>query len=209
MQRLIAPIAMAGILASGCGAAATATPTATTTALPTDTPSLAATATATATPAPTADASGSAAASGSLVASGSAVASATAGPTLEPGNQTPPPKLPKGNAGVILKVGDCFDMDAWVVTAGPTPGLTCDLRLNDDLFMEPVNAARLAGKSQATTPTLFDCQAADLGRAPVAPGLNTYLCLRTNAGAIGFVVQREDRPTAPEGRIIVDYWLYK
>jgi hypothetical protein len=197
--RLIAPIAVAGILASGCGATATVAPT--TVASDTALPSASATATTltpTATPTSTPSSTGSGAAG-----SGDVSASPTA--TVDPVDRTAPPKLPKGSAGVVLKAGECFDMDDWVIGPGPN----CDLQIDDKLVMHPVSGAIIASKSQRSAPSLFDCRSADLETAPVAPDLNSYLCLRTSQGTYGFVVQREDRPTAPSGRIVIDYWLYK
>ena len=202
MHRLIAPIAIAGILASGCGGSATTNPG---TAGTSGTPSLGPAVTGT-----------PKAVSSARSTSGAGKASPTpARPaSLAPGDRTAPPTLPRGHVNVIVHEGDCFDLDAWAITP-VAPGATakmpsgCDLHLNDSLFLEPVNGAVIAAKGRKTKPTLFDCQAADLGATLVAPDLDSYLCLRTNARTYGFVVEREDRPTAPAGRIVIDFWLYK
>ena len=199
MHRLIAPIAVAGILASGCGATATVTPT----TVASDTALSSASATATMlTPTSTPTSTPSSTDSG---AAGSGHASASPTATVDPVDQTAPPQLPKGFSGVVLGAGECFDMDAWAIGQGPN----CDLQIDDKLVMHPVSGAVIASKSQRSAPSLFDCRSVDLATAPVAPDLNSYLCLRTSQGTYGFVVQREDRPTAPSGRIVIDYWLYK
>jgi hypothetical protein len=192
MQRLIASMAVAAILASACGASRATLPAGIPgTVSPSTTPELAS---------PTATPSASQA-----NGSGNPLATPTPPASHDPANMTPPPQLPHGFSGVILHGGDCFDMDGWRM--GNTPD--CDLYLDQNLVLAPVNGAVIASKGVEMPPSLFDCREADLVPSPVAPELNSYLCLRTNQGVYGFLVQREDRPTAPAGRIVIDYWLYK
>jgi hypothetical protein len=126
-------------------------------------------------------------------------------PTPELADLFAPNNLPPGYTGVIFKVGDCFDMDLW----GMVHDARCDLRLDANLIVTPLNGALISGHGRLAAPSLHACQADPLLANHLAPNSNIYLCVRTNQGAYGFFVQRPDTPFAEGPRMIFDYWLFK
>jgi hypothetical protein len=186
VQRLIAPIALAGVLASGCGTASATVPILLSgSALPSDTAS----------PSPSVEASPS---------SPAATPSPTVAPSHNPADLTAPPNLPHGYHGVIIGAGECFDLDEMDKLSDSG----CDLYLDDTLVINPRNGTVMAQQGQLLPPSLFECRAAAMVSSPIAPRLDSYMCLKTSQARYGFLVQREDKPTAPPGRIVIDYWLY-
>ncbi len=117
-----------------------------------------------------------------------------------------PSPLPMMNTGLILREGECFDLDDGSVGA---PDGECDLLLVPVLIFRPVNGARISGSATAAAPTRSQCASASLDAADVAPNTDRYLCLQTSEGTYGFVVQRADAPGAPLNRLILDYWLFR
>ncbi len=117
-----------------------------------------------------------------------------------------PSPLPMTNTGLILREGECFDLDDGSVGA---PDGECDLLLVPVLILRPVNGARLSGSATAAAPTRSQCASAALDAADLAPNTDRYLCVQTSEGRPAFVVQRADAPGAPLNRLILDYWTYR
>jgi hypothetical protein len=129
----------------------------------------------------------------------------TFAPTLALADVFAPPELPPGYTGVIFKIGDCFDMDMW----GMVHDARCDLRLDANRIVTPVNGAFLSGHGRLAAPSRNACLAEGLLAQPAAPNTNIYLCAKTNQGLYGFFVQRADTPFAPAGRMVFDYWIFR
>lgn len=128
-------------------------------------------------------------------------------PTPEPvAEEEAPSPLPMMNTGLILREGECFDLDDGSVGA---PDGECDLLLVPVLIFRPVNGARISGSATATAPSRSQCASSVLSGADVAPNTDRYLCVQSSEGSFGFVVQRADAPGAPLNRLILDYWIFR
>jgi hypothetical protein len=136
-------------------------------------------------------------------------------PTLLPSTDTPipdqfaPSPLPAANTGIILKEGECYDLDT-----GDAPYVLdadCDVLMVPIQILRPQNGAMLCGHATFDPPSLAQCQTAAYDAGDLAPNTDLYICFRSNEGRYGFLVQRHDgAPFAVAStRLVLDWWVYR